>query len=329
MQSACKQTSPNVELGCANIFPMSNRSYGSLAILSVAFLPICLLGQGPGRQIDVTVAGHRLHMTSYARKAPSPINAMTVVFESGLGGGENSWRSVIEQLPTGVSAITYERPGMNGSEPDGLPPSPEHIATVLHAALAHVASPPYLLVGHSWGGPLVRAFSGLFPKDVAGLVLVDPTDFGETAEDRRRYIYEPLGYGKEGEELRGAVDAYYAQQAGHFDPPVEAEISMSRDERRADFKDLKDLPMPSIPLVIIATTKYPFANDPKLPVPYDQAQYQQLMLNYRLLSLGRLARSVPDGTLVTTARSGHYIQRDEPELVTWCIERVLHILTTK
>jgi pimeloyl-ACP methyl ester carboxylesterase len=249
-------------------------------------------------------------MTLYARKAPPPINAMTVVFESGLGGGENSWRSVIEQLPTGVSAITYERPGMNDSEPDGLPPSPEHIATVLHAALAHVASPPYLLVGHSWGGPLVRAFSGLFPKDVAGLVLVDPTDFGETAEDRRRYIYEP-------------------QQAGHFDPPVEAEISMSRNERRADFKDLKDLPMPSIPVVIIATTKYPFANDPKLPVPYDQAQYQQLMLNYRLLSLGPFARSVPDGTLVTTARSGHYIQRDEPELVTWCIERVLHILTTK
>ena len=161
--------------------------------------------------IDVTVAGHRLHMTLYARKAPPPINAMTVVFESGFGGGENNWRSVIEQLPAGVSAITYERPGINGSEPDGLPPSPEHIATVLHTALAHVASPPYLLVGHSWGGPLVRALSGLFPKDVAGLVLVDPTDFGETAEDRRRYIYEPLGYGKESEELRGAVDAYYAQ----------------------------------------------------------------------------------------------------------------------
>jgi hypothetical protein len=63
-------------------------------------------------------------------------------------------------------------------------------------------------------------------------VLVHPTDFGETAEDRRRYIDEPLGYGKEGEELRRAADVYYAQQAAHFDPPVEAEISMSRDERR-------------------------------------------------------------------------------------------------
>jgi pimeloyl-ACP methyl ester carboxylesterase len=268
-------------------------------------------------------------MTSYARKEPPSINSVTIVFESGLGGGEDNWRSVIEQLPEGVSAITYERPGMNGSEPDGVPPSPVHIATVLHTALANVASPPYVLVGHSWGGPLVRAFSGLFPKDVAGLVLVDPTDFGETVEDRRRYIYEPLGYGKEGEELRETVDAYYAQQAGHFDPPVEAEIKMSRDERRTDFKDLKDLPMPPVPVVVIATTKYPFTNDPKLPVRYDQAQYQQLMLNYRLLSLGRFVRSVPNGTLVTTARSGHYVQRDEPELVAWCIKRVLLTSPTK
>jgi|GEM_PF-3590448 len=308
---------------------MFNRSYGALAVLTLAFLPICLLGQGAGRKIDVTVDGHRLHMTSYAKKAPVQTNAITVVFESGLGGGEDSWAAVIEQLPTGVPAITYERPGMNGSEPDGLPPSLEHIATVLHIALAHVAPPPYVLVGHSWGGPLVRAFTGLFPKDVVALVLVDPTDFGETAEDRRRYIYEPLGYGKEGEELRGNVDAYYAQQAGHFDPPVEAEISMSRNERRADFKDLKDLPMPLIPVVVVATTNYPSANDPKLPVPYDQAEYQRLMLNYRLLSLGRFARSVPDGTLVTTARSGHYIQRDEPELVTWCIKRALRTATKK
>jgi len=171
----------------------------------------------------------------------------------------------------------------------------------------------------------VRAFAGLFPKDVSGLVLVDPTDFGETAEERRRYIYEPLGHGKDGEQLRATVDAYYAQQAGQFDPAVEAEIQMSSDERRDDFRDLKNLPMPPVPVVVIATTRYPFTNDPHLPVPYDQAQYQQLMLNYRLLSLGRFARSVPDGTLVTTGRSGHYVQEDEPALVVWSIRRVLRL----
>ena len=67
-------------------------------------------------------------------------------------------------------------------------------------------------------------------------MLVEPTDFGETAEERRRYIYEPLGHGEEGEQLRAAVDAYYAQQAGHFDPAVEADIQMSRDERRGDLE---------------------------------------------------------------------------------------------
>lgn len=207
---------------------MLNWRLGSLIAFALTMLPTYLSSQILARHIDTDNAGHHLRMTSYAETSPSSIKQATVVFESGLGGGEDHWKSVIEQLPKGVSAITYERPGMSGSEPDGVPPSPEHIATVLHAALSHVASPPYVLVGHSWGGPLVRAFAGLFPKDVCGLVLVDPTDFGETPEERRRYI-EPLGHGKDGEQLRAIVDAYYAQQAGHFGLAVEAEIGMSRE----------------------------------------------------------------------------------------------------
>lgn len=277
------------------------------------------------KPIDVGSVGHRLHMTVYTSKAPSLGQQPTVVFESGLGGGAEHWKAVIEKLPAGVTAITYERPGMNGSDPDDVKPSPEHIASLLHQALTQQAPPPYVLVGHSWSGPLVRAFAGLFPKDVSGLVLVDPTDFGETAEDRKRYIYGPLGYGTEGEKLRASVEAYYTQQAGSFAPAVEAEIAMSQKERRTDFSDLKLLPMPPVPVVVIATTQYPFTRDPHLPVQYDQAKYQQLMLNYRLLSLGRFARLVPDGTLVTTARSGHYVQEDEPALVVWSIARVLHL----
>ena len=98
---------------------------------------------------------------------------------------------------------------------------------------------------------------------------------------------------------------------------------MSSEERSRDFEDLKILPMPSVPVVVIATTRYPSTIDPHLPVPYDQAKFQQLMLNYRLLSLSRFARSVPDGTLVTTARSGHYVQEEDPTLVSWAIEREL------
>jgi pimeloyl-ACP methyl ester carboxylesterase len=301
-------------------------SWRSFIAFTLTMYSSCLNSQVLPRHVDVDNAGHHLRMTSYANTvSPSTSNKqVTVVFESGLGGGEDHWKSVIRRLPKGVSAITYERPGMIGSQADGVPPSPEHIATVLHSALSHVASPPYVLVGHSWGGPLVRAFAGLYPKDVCGSVLVDPTDFGETSEERRHYIYEPLGHGEDGEQLRAIVDAYYAKQAGHFGPAVKAEIEMSREERRTDFKDLKALSMPPVPVVVIATTRYPFRNDPQLPVSYDQAKFQELMLNYRLLSLGSFARSVPDGTLVTTARSGHYIQEDEPTLVAWAIKRVLY-----
>src|SRR5262249_4842645 len=71
-----------------------------------------------------------------------------------------------------------------------------HIATELQAALQNVnALPPYILVGHSVGGPYVRVFAGMYPNEVAGLVLVDPTQeetiawndahsFAESGRDR-------------------------------------------------------------------------------------------------------------------------------------------------
>jgi tetratricopeptide (TPR) repeat protein len=164
----------------------------------------------------------------------------------------------------------------------------------------------------------------MFPNEVAGLVFVDPTDFNETASGRREYVFAPLGHADDGESIRDAIDLYYYKQAGKFSAAIQAEIDESREERQNDFMDIKKFPMPQTPIVIIATTQYPSLNDPNLIVPFDKQKYQYLLLNYRLLSLSMFARSVSEGTLVTTPNSGHYIQEDEPELVSWAIERVLH-----
>jgi pimeloyl-ACP methyl ester carboxylesterase len=51
-----------------------------------------------------------------------------------------------------------------------------HIAAELHTALRNAnVAPPYILVGHSVGGPYIRVFAGMYPSEVAGLVLIDPT----------------------------------------------------------------------------------------------------------------------------------------------------------
>jgi len=268
--------------------------------------------------------GHKLHVTlrSAVKKGPS---LPTVVFEGGLGGGAETWSGVIAQLPRSLRVVTYDRPGMGKSESDGASPTPEHVASVLHAALSRVASPPYILVGHSWGGPLIRAFAGLYSAEVAGLVFIDPTDFTETALGRDRYVFGPLGHASDGEVLRSRIEQYFYTQAGDFAPAVQAEIDVSREARQNDFPSFSRLPMPSVPLVVLMTTRWPKDLLPDLTVPFDPAEYQSLLLNYRILSLSAFSRSVPEGTLVTTPNSGHYIQLDEPELVTWAIGRVIHL----
>ena len=62
------------------------------------------------------------------------------------------------------------------------------VALTLHAILATVgAKPPYVLVGHSWGGLLVRMFVELYPSEVAGLVYIDPIDVRSPAEEEAYY----------------------------------------------------------------------------------------------------------------------------------------------
>jgi pimeloyl-ACP methyl ester carboxylesterase len=303
---------------------MSREFKFATAILNILLLTSFSHGSRIGRKIELDNNGHKIHLTLYATTDTPRSASPTIVFESGLGGGESHWSSVIKQLPDSVPIVTYGRPGLDGSEPDGAVPSPEHIATVLHTALSRTTHPPYLLVGHSWGGLLIRAFAGLFPKETAGLVFIDPTDFNETATCRRDYVFGPLGHGDDGESIRAAIDLYYEKQAGKFDPAVQAEIDASREGRANDFLQLKKLPMPQVPVIIVATTRYPPLNDPNLIVPFDKLRYQNLLLNYRLVSLSSFTRSVTNGTLITTSNSGHYIQEDEPGLVVWAINRALH-----
>jgi len=194
---------------------------------------------------------------------------------------------------------------------------------VLEAALQRIARPPYLLVGHSWGGVLIREFAGRYPQEVAALVFVDPTNWTETAAGRAQYVFGPLGHAADGEALRLKIDEYFYKEAGDFAPAVQAEIDVSREARRRDFLSFVRLPMPSVPVVVVLTTQWPHELPQELTLPFDGSQYQDLVLSYRIHSMAMFCHGVPDGMLVTTSRSGHYIQVDEPELVAWAIRRVL------
>jgi pimeloyl-ACP methyl ester carboxylesterase len=281
-----------------------------------------LIAAPPARGADVTVRvnGRAVHLDVHSPTSLDPTRP-TVVFESGLGTvGTTEWTEVLPLLPATLRFVRYDRPGYGSSEADGEAPTPKHIGTVLHEALAAAGiTPPYVLVGHSLGGTRIRMFAGLFPNDVVGLVFVDPTpDFTRRLDDLHD-VFQPLGLGqKEKDEMRAAP-----QSPPPPPSPARAEATMSRAMADQDFREIRALaPLRDIPLVVLAGTsdaEWPTS----LPVSFDMHRWVRQWLEVRNASLRRFASSVPRGTFVETTRSSHQIQRSEPELVAWAIQRVL------
>jgi len=120
----------------------------------------------PGRLVEVE--GCILHLQVAGHGLPS------VVLESGLGGLSTAWGWVQPEAAKFCSVASYDRAGLGWSGPDSTPKTATQAARRLRALLQKAGVlPPFVLVGHSMGGLLVRVFAGLFPDEVAGMVLLD------------------------------------------------------------------------------------------------------------------------------------------------------------
>lgn len=107
----------------------------------------------------------------------------TVVFESGGGASLEMWGKVQPAVTRFARTVSYDRAGIGLSEKGPLPRDGRQIATELHNALRTAGiAPPYILAGASMGGLYVRAFAGIYPDQVAGMVLVDPTNDNQRLE---------------------------------------------------------------------------------------------------------------------------------------------------
>jgi pimeloyl-ACP methyl ester carboxylesterase len=119
-----------------------------------------------GRLLDV--GGHSLYIACQGEGLP------TVVLESGLGEGSIYWARIAPVVATTTTMCAYDRAGYGRSERVPAAQDGDAVAADLHALLAASGNPgPYVLVGHSTGGPYVRAFAAHYPGEVAGMVLLD------------------------------------------------------------------------------------------------------------------------------------------------------------
>lgn len=118
----------------------------------------------------VDVGGHGLQLLIGGQGSPA------VIFEGGFGAGIASWSTVQNDVAAFTQTVSYDRAGLGQSDPGPKPRSAKQIATELHAALQKSGvKPPYVMVAHSFGGIFVRVFADMYPKEVAGIVLIDPS----------------------------------------------------------------------------------------------------------------------------------------------------------
>jgi pimeloyl-ACP methyl ester carboxylesterase len=115
--------------------------------------------------------GRRMHL--YCRGSGST----TVLFDSGGSDWSSIWALVQPAVGRWATACTYDRAGLGRSDPADRPSSPTAIVTDVHELVrAAGLKRPLVLVGHSFGGFNMKLYAATYPADVAGLVLVDPSE---------------------------------------------------------------------------------------------------------------------------------------------------------
>lgn len=270
-------------------------------------LPAPELESPPG--IMVELGSHRLHIHCTGEGSPA------VVFESGLGGTSLDWSRVQPAVSAFTRACSYDRAGYGWSEPG---PSPRHavrLAAELDRLLLFAGvPPPYVLVGHSFGGLTVRILAARREQMVTGLVLVDAVHERQfqhmkaagvhtpTAPTGRRFVITNPGIVPEG--LPESVKPL-ARRLAAMPKAVRTLYGELEWMRTSAWQVGSIHRVPDAPVIVLS--RGPRSGD---------ASSESIRLDGAWLDLQQhLAGSMNDGALRVVGDSGHHIHLDRPEQV--------------
>ena len=302
------------------------------------------LYENPGKLVSAN--GTRLNL--YCMGSGSP----TVVFESGWEDWAPAWAIVQPRIAKWTRACSYDRAGAGFSDPGPMPRTSVRIADELHSALHNAGvKGPYILVGHAFGGDIVRTFADLYMSEVAGLVLVDADSNDVGPKEMQEEAHQ--GFGRVLSQLRDCRNAIAEHK------PLPALSSRPGQPQRTCaqqfFRGLPEAawsPELNAKLLEIAQTKvamYDAYLSEMEQAGYDEAYLQQHRHSFgsrpiRVLTsgnhgVGHLARKPPDtperikyqqeitraqarwlglssnAKQIFARNSSEYIQFDEPETV--------------
>ena len=266
----------------------------------------------PGQMLDV--GGRRLHRMCAGSGSP------TVVFESGIGSGGVDWTLVQREVAVFARTCAYDRAGYGWSDREPSPRSLPALVDDLALVLADL-SPPFVLVGHSYGGLICRAYAQRDPAQVAGVVLVDSTPveilhdgtFQPGAELQQVALLRWL---RRFGVLRGLSRAIFdhwhvlpeAQQGAYLAQSLRNAVNVE-DELEAMFNHGVTLPgtLGDLPLVVVSRQH-------KIDDPHASL--------WERMQRG-LAELSTNGVYIEAERADHYVQLEEPAVVVQAVQQVI------
>lgn len=117
---------------------------------------------------------------------------VTVILESGISASSLSWAKVQSEVSKFARVCSYDRAGFGWSDRRPGKRTPARLANELNVMLTSAGvKPPYVLVGHSFGGLIVRAYAAEFPQEICGIVLVDalhPNEWAQPTHEQKRVL---------------------------------------------------------------------------------------------------------------------------------------------
>ena len=210
---------------------------------------------------------------------------LTVVLEAGLGDTLDIWAEVQPLIAASCTrTIAYTRAGYPGSDPASGPRDAATIVSELRWELKRRGiPPPYVLVGHSLGGLHMQYFARQYPDEIEGLLLLDSTHWSQHL-DLGPHASDALGRGRTVLFLpwimqRELIDSTSAGEQVNVSPHASG-----------------------VPTIVLSRTR---------PLQGETAASQALAEKLQ----DEIAAAFPEARHVRVDDSGHYIQRDRPDVV--------------
>lgn len=283
---------------------------------------------GPASRL-VDIGSHGLHLTTLG-DAPGP----TVVIEQGAGCASAFWMHLAQPIAAFARVVLYDRAGYGRSDsvkgPRSMQDRVDDLACLLDAA---EITGPVVLVGHSFGGPLITLFAKSHPGRVAGFVYADAPDlehiFGPQYQVLTRRLHLPMMRAMIWVSRLGLLSLFPKVRRALLPknaPPEVAELLAAGQRTSAyvagadDIRSLHTAPeavraaqSPGMfgdrPLAVISHTE-------RFPAPYDALEDGFDESQARLLALST------DSIHAIAEGAGHLVQFDAPDLVVEVIRRV-------